>query len=408
MLLERNIYLKKLCKVRDAKLIKTLTGPRRCGKTTVFLQFIKILKKDIRDYQIIYINFDKRENKYLIDIEQLENYIDERIIRGIKMYLFLDEISNVNGFEDLVAKYFKNKHIDIYLSGSNSYLSSTHLKSKFFNRMVSIKMLPFTFHEFYDLHAGNEKCKQQLYKKYCQCGGIPILMHFLADEELVEIIVNSIIDGILGRHVIPRFNIRNILLLKKVLEFAMINIGKYFDANDVVEFLVKNKFRHTSCKTIETYIKSLQDCFMLVTIQKYDIIEDRADIYFYKIYALDINVRNLITNRDYNFDFDMQLENIVLINVFLKFQKIYTGVFSIIDENENVEIYEVDFVCINKTDKLYIQVCENLADVEQYLKKTSTLQKLDDGRKLLLTNSKVEEQPFEDIEIKEVVDFLLE
>ncbi|MDR0340996.1 MAG: ATP-binding protein [Mycoplasmataceae bacterium] len=407
MEVKRRYYLSQLQQLKTVDLIKVITGIRRCGKTTLLLQFIEELKKEYKPEQIIYLNFDDFDNNDLLNAKKLRIFLDSKIIKNKQMFLFCDEIQNVIGFEELILSYYSvNKNVDIYLTGSNSHMISNQIATKFTGREINIKVLPLSFMEFYELHNGNENNKYELFCKYKETGGFPIINNFLNNDNLISITVNGIIDTIINRDLIPHFKIKNIALLKKILIFSMENIGNSFSAINVVNYLKNNGVENTTVKTIEFYLKALQDCFLQIKIERLDIKGYKTLKTLYKIYAIDLKLRNLICHKNAELDRGKQLENIVLLNLYTKYNQINVGTYYFNNNNEKTLLLECDFVCKNNDDIVYIQVCEDIYNQTTFDREMQILQKINNGRRILLNNNRVNKIS-NGIEIIDIVDFLL-
>ena len=141
--ISRENYLSILKNFKDQQIIKVITGIRRCGKSTLLEIFQDYLKETgVEEKQIISINFENADYEELQDRKKLYEYIKERLVKGKKTYVFLDEIQNVNEFEKTVDSLFINKDVDLYITGSNAYLLSSELATMLTGRYIEIKMLP--------------------------------------------------------------------------------------------------------------------------------------------------------------------------------------------------------------------------------------------------------------------------
>ena len=145
----REEYLNKLIALKDKHIIKIITGIRRCGKSTLFEIYQDyLINSGVSSEQIISINFEDYDYEELIEPHKLYEYVKNKIITGKKMYIFLDEIQNVNDFHKVVDSLFIKKNIDLYLTGSNAYMLSSEIATLISGRYVEIKMLPLSFKEY--------------------------------------------------------------------------------------------------------------------------------------------------------------------------------------------------------------------------------------------------------------------
>ena len=148
-MIERTDYLQKLIAWKDEQIIKVVTGIRRCGKSTLLDLYKGYLKENgVGDEQIISVNFEDLENERLQDYRVLYAYLTERLCKGKTTYIFLDEIQKVEGFEKVVDSLYIKENVDVYITGSNSWLLSGELATLLSGRYVEINMLPFSFVEF--------------------------------------------------------------------------------------------------------------------------------------------------------------------------------------------------------------------------------------------------------------------
>ena len=150
----RREYLERLNNLKDKKIIKIVTGIRRCGKSTILEMFKRqLLATGIEENQIIFLNFEEYENKTLRNPDNLYSYIKDRLTSKMN-YIILDEIQHVENFPDLVDSLYVKKNVDLYLTGSNSFLLSSEIATLISGRYVEIKMLPLSFKEFVSATAG--------------------------------------------------------------------------------------------------------------------------------------------------------------------------------------------------------------------------------------------------------------
>ena len=201
---KRENYLKK---------IKVIVGIRRCGKSYLLKSIISELKEmGINDSDIINIELDKRPNKNIKTPDELEKLIDSKITDNNFKYLFIDEIQNVKGFEELIDGYRSEGNISIFLTGSNSYLLSGELATKLTGRKIEIEMLPLTFYEYLDMKKFyNKEINSNYYlefQDYIRQGGFPGSMKFDNIEDKMRYTQNVIKD-IFKKDIKPNEKIKN-------------------------------------------------------------------------------------------------------------------------------------------------------------------------------------------------------
>lgn len=152
-LFKRENYLRKIRGFYDADdIIKVITGVRRCGKSSLMEMIAdEIIASGVPKENVIYIDLDKRGFKNIKTADALEKRIDEQgTAKGLK-YLFVDEIQNVKGFEEVINGYRTDGDWSIFITGSNSYLLSGELVTKLTGRYLEFEMFPLSFCEYEDM-----------------------------------------------------------------------------------------------------------------------------------------------------------------------------------------------------------------------------------------------------------------
>ncbi|MDR2653765.1 MAG: ATP-binding protein [Mycoplasmataceae bacterium] len=404
-MVQRTYYLDKLIKLKDLDFIKILTGMRRVGKSTILLQYIEMIKKITNPNNILYINFDDKENLHIKNNKILGEIIDKKIKnKKGKIYLFLDEIQNVENFSELILGYYQNKTIDIYIAGSNSKLLSSQIYSRFTGREIQINILPFSFKEYVE-YFKNISDKKLLFSEYRKNGCLPSLYQ-LGDDSLKESSITYIIQTILLKDIMPYFKIKNIPLLNKILAYAFENIGSEFSSENIKKSLAKDSSLNIASKTIDLYLSYLCDAFLIYKVNRFDLRGMKVLKTLYTCYATDILMRNVYINKDESYNHGKQLENIVFFELKRRFNKINVGFVSIVEDGKRVN-YQIDFFCQNKMEKVYFQVCEDISDFSVLHREIKILKKINNGQKILLNNSNINKE-IDEIKIMDVKKWLLE
>ena len=202
MLISRPNYFNKLLGYKDKQIIKVITGVRRCGKSTL-LQLYKdyLFNNGIDDKQVISINFDDYKYYDLLDVKALHDYIDERIIENEKMYLFLDEIQNVQDYQRVVNSFYLNDKMDIYMTGSNSYMLSGELATLLTGRYVQIEMLPFSFSEFVEINGYGDNL-ERAYQHYIETSSFPYVFQLNQKTNQVSDYLKSLYSTVVLKDIV--------------------------------------------------------------------------------------------------------------------------------------------------------------------------------------------------------------
>ena len=310
----RERYLKKIRGFyNDTEIIKVITGVRRCGKSCLMKTIQDELKTNgVSETNIISLDLDKKENRKIKTPDQLENLISSKTnVEGTK-YLFIDEIQNVTGFEEVINGFREEDDYSIFLTGSNSYLLSGELATKLTGRYIEFELFPLCFDEYLDMKAFyNQKIEENLMlelNKYLQEGGFPKTLQYstLADKRTY---VKSIIDEIFQKDIKRRVKIRNIEAFNNVRNFIINNFGATFSIKNIHEELSKNgiEIKRT---TLSRYINTLIDSKILYCCDRFDMKSKKSLSGDKKYYLADLSFY-FTTNTDNRINYGPALENIV-------------------------------------------------------------------------------------------------
>jgi len=197
-MIARELYLNRLKQLKDQNLIKVITGIRRCGKSTLLEAFRnKLLKEGVSSENIIFLNFEERENLHLTDWTILYDEIIEQVVPSNKYYVFLDEAQLINDFERLVNSLFMKKNIDLYVTGSNAFLLSSELATLLTGRYIAINLQPYSFKEYTSAYS-EETNTDKLFRKFINESCFPEAVTLSKnDENLVIDYLQSIYDTVI-------------------------------------------------------------------------------------------------------------------------------------------------------------------------------------------------------------------
>ena len=375
---KRKIYLKRLKKYTNNKLVKVLVGQRRVGKSYLLRQIIQeLIQNKIKPQNIFYLNkeniaFDEiRNEKDLLKL--IEFYKKELKIKG-RIYLFLDEIQEVQNWEKLINSLSQdiNDDYEIFISGSNSKLLSGELSTYLSGRYISFEILPFSFFEYLE-YFKLSKSKEN-YLAYLKIGGLPELYN-LETEEVKSHYVASLYDSILLKDIVKRYNIKNIKLLEEVFKFLIDNIGNLFSINKIVNYLNSKKAK-TNFDTISNYIKYLEQSFLVHSVNRFDLKGKNILVSSRKYFLNDLSFRNYLSS-SFDYGLGKHLENSIYIHFRSLGYKIYVG---------SILGLEVDFVIEKNKEKKYIQVAYTLNDKKIIEREFKSLEKIKDSyEKMVIT-----------------------
>lgn len=397
-MIQRETYLQQLINFKDIKLIKIITGIRRCGKSTLFDIYIDYLKnQNIGEEQIIKVNLedpDMKFNNYM----DLYNYIKDKMIKDKMNYIFIDEVQNVQNFQKAVDGLFIKENVDIYITGSNAYLLSGELATLLSGRYIEIKMLPLSFKEY--LSAFDKKIdKNEKLLEYFKYGALPQTVElYKINPDLVDTYLDGVLSTVVYKDIMMRKNINNRLILESVLKYIFSNIGSQITTKKISDTLTSMN-RATSNHTVENYISALLEAYLIYKVDRFDIRGKNVLSSGYKYYMVDLGFRNHLLGKKAGQDMGHILENIVYLELLRRNYKVYTG---------KVDNLEVDFVAENKEGLEYYQVALTTRNEETLNRELKSLQRTGDFYpKYILTMDNDLNTDYNGIKKINVIDWLL-
>lgn len=354
-LYKRELYLSKIRGFyNDPETIKVITGIRRCGKSSLLETIIEELKEsDIKEKNIIEIKLDKRPNKNIKTAEQLDKLIETYINDNDFKYIFLDEIQNVNGFEEVIESYRNEKTYSIFITGSNSYLLSGKLITKLTGRKIEIEMLPLNFYEYIDMKRFlNIEEKDSIYEEfneYIREGGFPGALNY-SNEQDRKLYVRNILDDIFIKDIKANQKIKNSETFQNIQRYIINNFGSMISAPSIQKYYNSINIS-IDIRTIEKYISLLCDAKIIYPCNTFDIKSKISLSGEKKYYLADLSIYFLY-NTDNRFNYGPILENILHNYLISKGYNLSVG---------KIGKLEVDFIARYQNDNyFYIQVSKNI------------------------------------------------
>lgn len=394
----RDEYLNKILKYKDKKIIKVLTGMRRSGKSTIIKMIEEnLLQNGIESKQIIMMNFDNIENEPYLEYHKLYDYILNNLNTDKMNYIFLDEIQNVKNFEKSINSLLLKDNVDIYITGSNSYMMSGELATYLTGRYIEIEILPLSFKEYLSF-VGNKGNNQENFRDYLRFGALPYISYLNKDLEQIENYYRGIYSTVLLKDVVSRNKITDIPLLESIVRFIFDNIGNIVSTKKISDTLTSNG-RKTNPTTVENYIKYLEDAYLIYKVKRYDIKGKEYLKTLEKYYVSDIGFRNAILGyRDT--DYGHILENVVHLELRRRGFKINSG---------KVGDNEIDFIASKANDLIYYQVSDTVIDKNTLNRELKPFELTNDHyEKILITADYDVATSYNGIKKINIIDFLLQ
>lgn len=393
-MIERKEYLDFLIKLKDKKIIKVVTGIRRCGKSTLFKLYRDyLLENGVKEEQIISLNFENPNDMRFDNWRELFNDIESKLLKDKMNYIFLDEIQIISEFERVVDGLFIKDNVDIYITGSNSYMLSGELATYLTGRYMQIHMLPLSFFEYLSISDINNE--QKAYQNYIEVGGFPYLINLDNDKNLIRNYLDGIYNTVLMKDVISRNNIKDVMILESVIKFLFDNIGQLVSTNKISNTLNSNN-RKNSVNTIESYLSNLLDSYIIYKVSRYDIKGKEYLKTGDKYYVCDIGLRNYLLGEVR--DLGSILENLIFLELKRQGYEIYIGKY---DDKE------IDFVIKNEDGIKYIQVALSVRDEATREREFAVLDNIKDHYPKYLITLDYDTNVYNGIRQISAIDFLL-
>lgn len=400
-MIERKEYLKQLLSWKDQSIIKVLTGIRRCGKSTILKLYQEyLLNNGIDPSQIISINFEELEYEDLQDYKKLYQYIKDRLVENKMMYIFLDEIQNVPSYEKVVDSLHVKENIDIYITGSNSYIFSGQLATYLSGRYIEIPVLPLSFKEVYNPQTN----KEEAFQKYIKTGGFPYINQIQLLNEQIDMYLEGIYNTVIVKDIEERINRKNsksvtdIALLKAISKYLSSVVGSPVSIRSITNYFKSNE-RKTSPNTISNYVEALCESYLYYPVEVMDVSGKEVLKSNKKYYIVDPGIRNYILPKQF-YDLGFTIENIVYLELLRRRFNVNIG------RNGRTE---VDFIAKRNDVYTYIQVTASLVDENTFNREIRPLQQIEDNyEKIILTLDRYTLGNYEGIKVINIIDWLLE
>lgn len=396
-MLKRSNYLNQLIEVKDLNLIKVITGVRRCGKSTLLLQYKDyLLENDIKESNVLYMSFESAEWYEIKNYKDLYNYIKSKY-HNTKIYLLLDEVQNVEDWEKAVNSLLVDINCDIYITGSNAYLLSSELTTLLAGRVYTINMYPFSFSEYLQINS-NSQNKYQIFNDYLKFGGMPMLINMNDNERLKTNYLSDIKDVVLKKDIIARNKIKDVVFLDNLLRYMSTVIGTLINPSSISDFMKKNG-SNIDNETVDKYLKMIENAYFIYRVPRYELKGKQLLKTQQKYYFVNNGLKNILSGFS-SYETGSSYENIVYMELLRRGYEVYVGKYNDL---------EIDFVAVSPNERIYYQVTRSLLSEDVENRETRSLLAINDNyKKVILTMDVAYNKTIEGIEVKNIVDFLLE
>ncbi len=397
MIIKRKEYLDKLISLKDKKIIKVITGVRRCGKSTLMEIFKDyLLQTGINEKNIISINFEDYDFYDLRKPDRLYDYIKSKLVVGERNYIFLDEIQHVDDFPRIIDSLFIKSNIDIYITGSNAYMLSGEIATLLSGRYVEISMLPLSFAEYVST-TGDKKDLSRKYIDYIENSSFPYTLELRNQEAQIKSYLDAIYNTVIVKDIVTRKKISDIPMFESVTRFMFDNIGSPLSTKKIADTMTSDG-RKIDVKTVEKFISGLTESFILYKANRYNIKGKQYLKTLEKYYVVDIGLRYALLGFR-SIDVGHVLENVVYLELLRRGYDVYVG---------KVDDMEVDFVAMNNKKIAYFQVAMTVRDPKTLERELKPLRGINDHYpKFILTLDEDPEVDYDGIRKINALDWLL-
>lgn len=351
---QRTDYTEEINGYIGSRLIKVLVGQRRSGKSYILRQVAKqLIDGGVKPENTLLINREFTDFDFLKthkDLDELIKTYKNELNPSGKVYIFIDEIQMIDGWEKVVNSYSQDytDSYELFISGSNSKMLSGELATLLSGRYITIPVYPFSYNEFLGITMQDKGRKS--FMEYMNSGGLPELF-LLQKPEFRRNYVAAIKDTVLLRDIIQRNNIREPKLLEDLFVFLVNNASNLISISNIVKYF-KGQGRKASFEAVSTYVGYIEDTFLVHRCDRYDIKGKDVLSGNAKFYINDLAYKNYLYP-GYGYGFGYLVENLIYLELCRAGYDVYVGVL----RNK-----EVDFVAKKADRIIYLQSTYMLID----------------------------------------------
>lgn len=395
-LIVREEYLEYIRPFMNINMVKVIVGVRRSGKSYI-LDMIgdELIKSGIKQDHIIYRLFTSVEVNDGYSKKDMYDEIKDKLKDSERYYLLLDEVQEVKEREQAINTLFETQNVDIFVTGSNSKLTSENISSYLSGRYILVPTYTLSFKEYIQFKNIKSNNLDEVYKEYARFGGFPLIAVSNLDTQKAYQIVDGIYHSIIAKDVMSNHPIKEIEKFNRVVKYLMDNMGKTFSANSITNYL-KGQHREISVESVYNYITWLKEAFIIYECNRYDLQGKSILKTQEKYYLSDISLRFAIFGYNKKMDASI-LENIIYLELKRRGYDVFVG------KNGDREI---DFIAKKRDEEIQIQATVRLPDnSDREIDNLSTIK--DFNHKYVVTTNRNDVQNINGIKVIHIVDFLL-
>lgn len=338
------------------------------GKSYILRELEQILRQRNPDANIVYINKEKKRFDSIRNDSDLFAYISDKFPDGEENYLLIDEVQDIEGFENTLRSLNADEECQIIVTGSNAKMLSSELSTYLGGRYIEIHIQSLSYKEFLQFH--NLENSSESLDKYLSAGGLPHLYRLgLDNRDMVWEYIQNIYNTIVLKDVIQREGLRNVTLFENMMSFVSDNTGQLVSASSISKYLKAQKVDLTPLSALN-YLKAATNAFIINKVRRYDIHGKRLLDTIDKYYFEDLGLRNLLVGSNRTRDIEKVMENAVYLHLKKSGYSVQVG---------TLPNGEIDFVAEKEGKTIYIQVAYLLADDSTVQREFGNLMKIPDN-----------------------------
>ncbi len=350
-LIKRPSYTERIAPFINKNIIKVLTGQRRVGKSCILRQIQDHIMQTQPESNTICINKELEEYSFIRTHDDLSQYVKDHLKEGKANYLFIDEVQDIQGFENTLRSLQAQDACDIFITGSNATMLSSELSTYLSGRYVEFHIHSLTYQEFLEFHKVD--ASTQSLRNYLTFGGLPYLSNLPLEQEIVFEYLRNVYSTIILKDVVKREGIRNVDFLETLAIYTADNVGNLFSANNISRYL-KSQHVNISALQVINYLKALQNAYLINKVRRIDVNGLHTFEIGDKYYFEDLGLRNCHFGFSMQKDIHKLMENAIFLHLAQQHYEVFTG--------QQTGGKEIDFVGRKGDEVIYIQSAYLLAD----------------------------------------------
>lgn len=351
-------------------MILVLVGQRRVGKSFILKSLADWLRRERQEANVLFIDKDFDQYGFISTSEDLYRHAVERFTAGNENYLLIDEVQTIEGYEKALRSLYAEELCQIVVTGSNAYMFSSEIATRFSGRYIEIPIRSLGYREFLEFHRLDDT--QESLVKYLQIGGLPGLSNYGTDElpEIKEYI-QGVTNTVVLKDIVAREEIRNIRFLENLISFLADNAGQLISVNSIVKYQKSQGIKVTN-DSVSKYLRCICNALIVESVARYDIHGKRLFEMIEKYYFSDHGIRNNIARQLPNIYGSVEkiMENVVRHHLLIQNMEVYVGV---------LPSGEIDFVGKKGDEVMYVQVAYRLTGEETVRREFGNLQSIKDS-----------------------------